>query len=65
MWRATPLCLFWIVWKKRNSVAFENEGHPVQGLKLSFYCNLWAWAKVYLVSRPSYIVDFVDWLDFV
>ena len=40
--RATPICLFWTVWKERNSKTFENEGHLVQGLKLSFLCNLWA-----------------------
>ena len=24
-WMATPLCLFWTVWKKRNRIAFVNE----------------------------------------
>ena len=37
VWLAVPLCLFWIVWKERNSRAFENEG-----CKSFFLCNLWA-----------------------
>ena len=35
-WRATPLCLFWSVWKERNMIAFENEDLLVQRLKYSF-----------------------------
>ena len=27
-----------------------------------FLCNLWAWAKGFLVSSPPFIVDFVDLL---
>ena len=27
VWRSAPLCLFWIVWKERNSRAFENVEH--------------------------------------
>ena len=30
----------------------------------TFLCNLWAWAKVYIVSYPSSSIDFVDWLGF-
>ena len=30
-----------------------------------FLCNLWAWAKGFLVSNPTSIVDFVDWLGSV
>ena len=35
-WWATPLYLFWTIWKERNSKSFENEEHFVQGLKHSF-----------------------------
>ena len=64
VWLSAPLCLFWMVWKERNSRAFEIEGHSVQGCKYFFLCNLWAWAKGFLVSAPPSIVDLVDWLGF-
>ncbi|RVX22468.1 Oxysterol-binding protein-related protein 1C [Vitis vinifera] len=25
-WQLGPLCLFWVIWKARNSIAFEDEG---------------------------------------
>ena len=59
VWHITTLCLFWIVWKKRNSRAFDNEEHFDQGIKLIFLCNLWAWSKLFIALGPS-IVDFVD-----
>ena len=65
VWLSAPFCLFWIVWKERNSRAFENEGHSVQGCKSFFLCNLWAWAKGFFDFGPPSFVGFVDWLGYV
>ncbi|RVX03908.1 putative ribonuclease H protein [Vitis vinifera] len=62
VWRAAPLCLFWIVWKERNSRAFENVDHTFQGCKSVLLCNLWAWSRGLFVSGPTSVVDFVDWI---
>ncbi|RVW32762.1 putative ribonuclease H protein [Vitis vinifera] len=62
VWRAAPLCLFWIVWKERNSRAFENVEHTFQGCKSVLLCNLWAWSRGLFVSGPTSVVDFVDWI---
>ena len=35
VWRASPLCLFWTVWKARNKVAFEEKELSIQRLKFS------------------------------
>ena len=56
VWLSVPLCLFWIIWKERNRRAFENEDHLIQWCKSFFLCNLWAWAKGFLVSDPPSIV---------
>ena len=47
VWRSAPLCLFWIVWKERNSRAFENVEHSIQGCKSVLLCNLWVWTGVF------------------
>ena len=62
VWRSAPLCLFWIVWKERNSRAFENVEHSILGCKSVLLCNLWAWTRGFFVSGPTFVVDFVDWL---
>ena len=41
VWRASPLCLFWTVWKARNKVAFEEEELSIQRPKNSFVYFLW------------------------
>ena len=36
VWQASPLCLFWSIWKVRNRIAFEDSALSIQGLKASF-----------------------------
>ena len=45
MWKATPLCIFWLVWKERNNIVFKNGDFSIQRLKNSFVCRLWNWSK--------------------
>lgn len=40
VWKSVPLCIFWIVWGKRNRIAFRNDSLAVQKLKHSFVSNL-------------------------
>ena len=54
VWFSDPLCLFWIVWKERNSRAFENEGYLIHGCKSFFLCNLWAWTKGSFLLWPPF-----------
>ena len=35
-WLLGPLCLFWVIWKARNSIAFEDGVLSIQKLKISF-----------------------------
>ena len=37
VWRASPLCLFWTVWKARKKVAFEEEELSIQRLSLLLF----------------------------
>ena len=37
VWKAVPLCLFWMVWKERNKIAFKKGG--IFGSKIEkFFC---------------------------
>ena len=61
-WMAAPLCLFWMVWKERNKIAFVNEDISIQRMKNSFVCNLWSCSKSCLDVRPLPLINFFDWL---
>ena len=63
-WLTTPLCLFWMIWKERNKIIFNNEDLLIQRMKNSFVCNLWSWAKSCLDVGPFSLINFVDWLGF-
>ena len=42
VWNLVPLCIFWIVWKEKNCIAFKDGPLVVQKLKYSFVYNLWS-----------------------
>ncbi|RVW47359.1 Ribosome maturation factor RimM [Vitis vinifera] len=62
VWKASPLCLFWTVWKTRNKVAFEEEELSIQRLKSSFVYFLWLETKRSIKDGPLTLVDFVGWV---
>ena len=63
VWRAGSLCLFQIVWKARNRIAFEGEELSIQSLKSElFICCLWSEAKGRIDDVPLTLFRFLDWL---
>ena len=64
VWRAAPLCFFWIVWKERNGVAFEDEDLSIKRMKYSFVCNLWSWSKLCIDEGPNSLINFFEWLGY-
>ena len=64
MRKATPLCLFWIIWRERNRVAFDNKVFFAYRLKSSFICNFWPWSNVYSGDRDRSLLDFLTWIGY-
>ena len=62
VWRAGPLCIFWTVWKVRNSIAFEDDVLSIQRLKSLFVFLLSSKIKLFIKYGPSTLVDFIDWV---
>ena len=62
IWLATPLCLFWTLWRARNRMVFENKGFNDQKIKANFVTNLWAWANMFRDDKTNSVVDFLTWL---
>ena len=62
VWMTAPLCLFWVVWKERNIIAFENEELSIHRMKNSFVCNFWFWTKLIIDEGPLPLINLFDWL---
>ena len=45
LWRVTPLCLIWAIWKERNCIFFDNMHFSFSRLKSSFVSMLTSWAR--------------------
>ncbi|KAJ9674403.1 hypothetical protein PVL29_023759 [Vitis rotundifolia] len=63
-WQVGPLCLFLVIWKERNRIAFEDSVLSIQRLKAYFVYLLWLETKLWIKDGPSTLIDFVDWVCF-
>ena len=62
VWQVGPLYLFWVIWKVRNKIAFEDSLLSIQRLKASFVYLLWSETKLWIKDGPSTLIDFIDWV---
>ena len=62
IWKSIPLCIFWMVWKKRNRLAFRGGVLDIQKLNNYFVCNLWSWTRLYIGEESLSLLDFLEWL---
>ena len=66
VWNASPLCLFWSVWKARNIIAFEggvlSMQRRMQKLKVFFVYLLWLESKLFIKCGPSMLINCTDWV---
>ncbi|KAJ9691747.1 hypothetical protein PVL29_013820 [Vitis rotundifolia] len=62
VWQVGPLCLFWVIWKVRNKIAFEDSVLFIQRLKASFVYLLWSETKLLIKGGPLTLIDFIDWV---
>ena len=65
VWRTTPLCLLWIIWKEQNQRTFEGEQHTIQALKSSLITNLYIWSQGFILGDGqeslTSLLDFIEW----
>ena len=61
-WQMGLLCLFWVIWKARNSITFEDGVLSIQKLKISFVYLLWLETKLWIKDGPSTLIDFIEWV---
>uniref|UniRef100_A0A5B7B642 Reverse transcriptase zinc-binding domain-containing protein n=1 Tax=Davidia involucrata TaxID=16924 RepID=A0A5B7B642_DAVIN len=59
-WRMAPICLFWCIWRERNSRAFEGEEVSSHRFKGSFLSLFHFWI---LESYPAFVESLANFLE--
>ena len=60
IWRLTPHCIMWCLWRERNARCFEDCAMSVQDLKNFVLNTLWKWAAAQGLVSGSSLLDFID-----
>jgi hypothetical protein len=58
-WVMTPICLFWCLWRDRNSKSFEDLESTLEEILSSFYHSLYFWTTAYVHPLSIYFPVFL------
>jgi hypothetical protein len=53
IWRMTPLCMMWCLWRERNAGNFEDHEHGIIELKKMVLQTLFSWRVLWHSSQVS------------
>ncbi|KAG5605085.1 hypothetical protein H5410_026577 [Solanum commersonii] len=56
-WRSIPACVWWTLWKERNSRCFEGKGINSQKIRIQCFSLLYFWCKQDMVGDTADIID--------
>jgi mannosylglycoprotein endo-beta-mannosidase len=62
IWRMIPSCIWWCLWRERNSRCFEGVSLSLDKLQSLLLLTLYSWASA-MLGCP--FVDFHDFISFV
>jgi hypothetical protein len=60
IWRMTPLCVMWCLWRERNARNFEDCEHEIMELKKRVLQTLFSWRVLWHSSQVSTFAEFLD-----
>ena len=65
LWRRTPHCLMWVIWRERNTHTFDGNERLIHELKLLFFQTLFYWANATGVFTFISLPDMLDFCTFI
>ena len=65
LWRRTPHCLMWVIWRERNTHTFDGNERSIHELKLLFFQTLFYWANATGVFTFISLPDMLDFCTFI
>jgi hypothetical protein len=61
VWRVVPHCVFWCIWRERNTRHFEDIETSIPELKSRFFQLLFEWVKGLGIFSISSLVELLDY----
>ncbi|XP_060179646.1 uncharacterized protein LOC132609600 isoform X2 [Lycium barbarum] len=58
-WQSIPACIWWSIWKERNSRQFEDKANSIQIVKMKCLSFIYFWCKQDIVGEVGDLVDFL------
>jgi nitrogen fixation-related uncharacterized protein len=60
VWKMTPICLFWCLWRERNNRSFDDLERSLEEILFSFYHTLYLWTTAYVYHLSFSFDVFLD-----
>lgn len=58
-WTTIPACIWWTLWKERNSRYFEGQKSNLHRIRMNSTSLLFFWFKGSLLGETVHLVDFI------
>ncbi|WMV36652.1 hypothetical protein MTR67_030037 [Solanum verrucosum] len=61
-WSIMPSCIWWSIWKERNSRCFEKKANLIEKVKWNCLTTFYIWCKEEGIEKAAQILDFIGTL---
>ncbi|KAG5631747.1 hypothetical protein H5410_003464 [Solanum commersonii] len=62
-WRIIPHCIWWTIWKERNSRNFEDRSYSIQKVRWDCIASFYFWCKEKGLEDTKQIVELLGSLS--
>ena len=60
VWRAAPHCVFWCLWRERNTRHFKDTEQSIPDFKIQLFQLLYEWIKGMGIFSINSLVELLD-----
>ncbi|KAG5578524.1 hypothetical protein H5410_058658 [Solanum commersonii] len=61
-WSIIPSCIWWCIWKERNSRCYDNKANSIEKVKWNCLTTFYFWCKEEGIEETAQILDFIGTL---
>ncbi|KAG5590371.1 hypothetical protein H5410_040885, partial [Solanum commersonii] len=61
-WSIIPSCIWWCIWKERNSRCYDNKANSIEKVKWNCLTTFYFWCKEEGIEETAQILNFIGTL---